>query len=93
MGGTPPCNVSQFHVHISSVSMSKLPFSPPKQQARYRCTYDMFIELAPALKELVNNPKKLDELRNVLSGVILSIYVLFFLLILCLQMKRIITCV
>ncbi|KAN0093335.1 hypothetical protein V8E55_004119, partial [Tylopilus felleus] len=58
----------QFHVHISSVSMSKLPFSPPKQQARYRCTYDMFIELAPALKELVNNPKKLDELRNVLSG-------------------------
>ncbi|KAH0827005.1 hypothetical protein J3R83DRAFT_4671 [Lanmaoa asiatica] len=41
---------------------------PPKQRDRYQHAYDTFIELAPAFKELVNNPKKRDELRQVLGG-------------------------
>ncbi|KAG6369482.1 hypothetical protein JVT61DRAFT_14375 [Boletus reticuloceps] len=40
----------------------------PKQRERYQRAYDTFIDLAPALKELINNPKKRDELRHVLGG-------------------------
>jgi hypothetical protein len=51
--------------------------SPPKQKELNQRVYDMFIKFAPALKDLIDNPKKRDELRNVLNGASLCIYAIF----------------
>ena len=92
MEGTPLGNVSWIYAHIFSILTSKWLFSLPKQWDRYQHAYNTFINLAPTLKELINNPKKRDELWHVLGRVSAHIYALFHLTQYP-QMKRVITSV
>ena len=92
MESTPLGNVSWIYAHIFSILTSKWLFSLPKQWDRYQHAYNTFINLAPTLKELINNPKKRDELWHVLGGVSACIYALFHLTQYP-QMKRVITSV